>query len=238
MTAGSEPTRNTMQTIRAALAPHGLVTRGIAQFDPAEGATPGPALPDGSRAASVVLIGHIGGAHWPAFCKWRAQQHDRGGADPLDRWSKQILMALARAMGAAAWFPSDPPWQPFQQWAMQAERLRPSPLGILIHPEYGLWHGYRGALGFQQRQGTTHRPARTHHPCDSCPDKPCITACPAGAIGRQGFDVPACRDFLRSPQGAASCMWRGCLSRLACPVGAAHRYGPDQARFHMNALSL
>ncbi len=31
---------------------------------------------------------------------------------------------------------------------MAAEGLKPSPLGLLMHPEYGLWHGYRGAILF------------------------------------------------------------------------------------------
>ena len=26
-----------------------------------------------------------------------------------------------------------------------------SPLGILIHPDWGLWHSYRGALAFRER---------------------------------------------------------------------------------------
>ena len=34
---------------------------------------------------------------------------------------------------------------------MRAEAVAPSPLGILIHPDYGLWHAYRGALAFAER---------------------------------------------------------------------------------------
>ena len=30
---------------------------------------------------------------------------------------------------------------------MRAEGLKPSPLGVLVHPDFGLWHGYRGAIG-------------------------------------------------------------------------------------------
>jgi len=77
-----------------------------------------------------------------------------------------------------------------------------------------------------------HRP----HPCDRCSDKPCLAACPAGAVTRDRFDVPACRTFLGS-EGEGTCMDGGCLARNACPVGVDYRYAPEQLRFHMEALS-
>ena len=226
--------RPDLDTIRAALQPHGLFLRGTVDFAAGEGA---PALADGRPAASVVLVGNIGSSIWPAFSRWRDALPDRGGRDPLDIWSKEAIRPIAAAAGATPWFPSDPPWQPFQQWAMRAEGLKASPLGILIHPVYGLWHGYRGALGFAAPLETAPAPSAPH-PCDHCPGKPCLTACPAGAVRRDLFDVPACRTHLRTPGGQGGCMAAGCLSRAACPVGAAYRYDADQLRFHMAALSL
>lgn len=222
------------KNIRAALEPHGLFLRGFVNF--AEG-EPAPALVDGRPAASVLLIGNIGSLLWPAFSRWREERPDHGGSDPLDTWSKSVIRTLAASAGATAWFPSDPPWQPFQQWAMRAEGLRASPLGILIHPVYGLWHGYRGALGFAAPVADEAPPVEPH-PCDSCAAKPCLTSCPAGAVRPEAFDVPSCRDHLRTPQGQAGCMRSGCLARAACPVGAAYRYNEAQLRFHMAALSL
>lgn len=226
--------RPDMTTIRAALEPHGLFLRGFVNFADGEAA---PALPGGRPAASVLLVGNIGSSIWPAFCRWRKGQADSGGPDPLDAWSKAIIGAAAVSVGATAWFPSDPPWQPFQQWAMRAEGLKASPLGILIHPVYGLWHGYRGALGFSRPVDGEPLMAEAH-PCDHCPDKPCLTACPAGAVRPGTFDVPACRAHLRTRQGQGGCMASGCLSRAACPIGADYRYDDAQLRFHMAALSL
>jgi len=118
---------------------------------------------------------------------------------------------------------------------MRAEGLKPSPLGILVHPDYGLWHGYRGAIGFLER--IDHPAAeRRLHPCDHCPGKPCLTTCPAGAITIDRFDVPACRTYLGG-EGESTCMQAGCIARNACPVGAGHRYPNEQLRFHMDALS-
>ena len=72
-----------------------------------------------------------------------------GPADPLDRFSRRVVGALARALGVTALYPfGGPPHLPFQQWAQRAEPVHPSPIGVLIHPVYGPWHSYRGALGF------------------------------------------------------------------------------------------
>ncbi|MDB5553790.1 MAG: hypothetical protein JWL86_3774 [Rhizobium sp.] len=222
---GKEQTK--IEQIRAALSPHGIFLRGVVHFD-----GDGPEIP-GGRARTVVLLGNIGGSIWPGFSTWRQENQDV--SDPLDTWSVEVIRPVAEAMGGTAWFPSERPWQPFQQWAMRAEGLRASPLGVLIHPDYGLWHGYRGAIGFAEHidfQASAMRP----HPCDQCPDKPCLTTCPANAVAPDHFDVPACRTYLGG-EGEGTCMWGGCVARNACPVGAEYRYPPEQLRFHMAALS-
>ena len=66
-----------------------------------------------------------------------------------DRRVAAAIDPLARSVGAMALYPFDgPPYRPFQRWAMRAEPVAPSPLGLFIHPEYGLWHAYRAALVF------------------------------------------------------------------------------------------
>ncbi|MBK5570064.1 4Fe-4S dicluster domain-containing protein [Ensifer sp. SSB1] len=234
MTVPSATADKIIETVRAALQPHGLFLRGTVNFSSAEAA---PLLADGRRAASVVLIGNIGGSLWRPFSRWRDGLPDRGGADPLDTWSKAVIQPIAAACDATAYFPSDPPWQPFQQWAMRAEGLGASPLGILIHPRYGLWHGYRGALAFDRPLPETGERA-AGHPCDRCTAKPCIAACPGSALTDERFDVGLCRGHLRGEAGRAGCLSSGCLSRNACPVGAGYRYPEGQLRFHMAALSL
>ena len=86
---------------------------------------------------------------WGAFAA-SPEAHD-GLEHPLDRFSRRVIEALARDLGALALFPfGGPPYWPFQQWARRAEPVHPSPIGLLIHPRYGLWHSYRGALGFRE----------------------------------------------------------------------------------------
>jgi hypothetical protein len=127
-----------------------------------------------------------------------------------------------------------PPWLPFQRWAQKAEPLHPSPLGMLIHPDWGLWHAWRGALGFRERLELPIQDRRPS-PCESCADKPCLSACPVNAFARDRYDVAACVAHIESAQGL-DCMDEGCRARRACPIGAAHRCSPDQANFHMRAF--
>src|SRR5690606_10410804 len=147
LAAALQTRRTVMRSVQAlseistALEPVGIFIRGVVRL----GAGEGPKLESGGAARSIVLLGNIGGSIWPAFAHWR---DENAGPDPLDTWSKAMIGPLARRLAATAYFPSDPPYQPFQRWALQAENLNPSPLGILLHPRYGLWHGYRGALGF------------------------------------------------------------------------------------------
>jgi len=219
--------------IAEALSPHGLHLRGIAHFPLGDG----PHLAEGKSAQCIVLIGNVGGLMWSAFCQWRNGQPDGGGTDPLDRWSKEVTSPVATEFGATAYFPSDPPYQPFQQWAVKAEGLKASPLGILIHPVFGLWHGYRGALGFATPIGGGELPAAADI-CGDCREKPCLSTCPAIAVDQDGFDVARCRDHLVTIAGKTGCMTAGCLARAACPVGRSYRYPEEQIRFHMKALDL
>ncbi len=210
------------------LAPSGIHVRGIVAFEAEEG----PLLASGLHAASVLLLGNIGGSVWPAFSRWR---EGYCGPDPLDTWSKQMIRPVAADFGATAYFPSDQPYQPFQRWAMQAEPLAPSALGILIHPRYGLWHGYRGALGFP----TTLDPIPAEQDGASTPPQwmeECAAACPVAAVGSDGFDVAACRRYIASQAGQRTCMLDGCAVRNCYPVGAEYRYPAEQVRFHMDAL--
>ena len=220
-----------LERTAAALAVHGLIPRGGFAFKAGGAAPDGPS---GKPARFVLLVGHGGGTIWPYFMAWREEQ--RGDLEnPLDAWSREVIGAVAAEVGARAVFPSDRPYLPFQQWAMRAEGLKPSPLGILMHSRFGLWHAYRGALLFEAEIALP-QPETAIHPCVACGGKPCLNACPVGAFFPGGFDAAVCRKHLDSPDGA-TCLHGGCLARAACPVGAEHRYGAEQTAFHMAAFN-
>ena len=212
--------------IEHALRAAGLSPRGA--FHPGADDGVPPLAPD-TPAGTLVLAGNVGPQMWQTFAAARA------GSDlTLDQWSQRVLTALAARLGAHAVFPFERPYLPFQRWAQRAEACHPSPLGLLIHPDYGLWHGYRGALLFAGAIALP-SPERRASPCASCADRPCLSACPAGAFAGGAYDVPACVRHLGTAPDAA-CMQRGCLARHACPVGRDYRYAPAQARFHMRAF--
>ena len=220
--------RLSIATVFSAIERAGLVQRGALPL--ADDERTG-ALAD---LRTIVLIGVAGRSGWDAFA---ASDEARGGQDhPLDRWSRRVINGLAVELGAAALFPfGGPPNLPFQQWALRAEPVHPSPIGMLIHPAYGLWHSYRGALGFADALDIPAHEA-TPSPCETCRERPCLGACPVGAFSAGGYDVPACAGHLTSSAGA-DCMERGCRARRACLVGAEHAHGADQAAFAMQAFS-
>lgn len=195
-----------------------------------------PAFAGGQEPATLVLLGFVGRDGWPAFA--RSEEARDGMPDPLDRWSERTLSALADQLGATALFPfGGPPWHPFGRWAVRTGEVFPSPLGILVHPHWGLWHSYRGALAFADLLELPARePALRASPCATCAAKPCLHACPVSAFSEKGYAVDDCRAHLAGATGR-DCNANGCLARRACPVGAEHRYGQQQTRFLMGAFS-
>lgn len=217
-------------TVLRAAARSGLTPRGGFHPQAADGVPP---LRDGRAAATLVLLGNAGAALWRSF--GASPEAADGAADALDRWSRRVIGGLAERLGATPLFPFDgPPWLPFVRWAKRAGPVAESPLGMLVHPDYGLWHAWRGALAFPERLALPPRDARPP-PCLACAEQPCLGACPAGAFGPRGYDVAACTAHLSSEAGG-ECMRGGCLARRACPVGSEYAYADAQAAFHMRAF--
>jgi hypothetical protein len=189
------------------------------------------ALAGGRPAATVVLVGNAGNELWRAF---RRDHPVLAGKHPLDGWVDAHLERAAAAVGAEVVFPTRRPWPPIQRWAMKAGGVFPSPIGMLIHPEHGLWHVYRGAFLLAEKLGLPQR-ERGASPCDSCAAKPCLTTCPVGAFAPGRFDMRVCVGHVESPKGKV-CAAGGCLARRACPVGRAYAYEKEAGAFHMAAV--
>ena len=223
--------RDAIESIVSALAHNGLVLRGGFIFADDEEA---PSGPTGLSAKSALLVGQAGAAPWPHFLRWRERQ-PQTMTNPLDTWSREVIGAVAKDFGARAVSPSDRPYLPFQQWAMRAEGLKPSPLGILMHPRYGLWHAYRGALLFEDGIAFPEIQEAIHL-CDACVEKPCLKSCPVDAYSLDGFAYHACLAHVRGANGAP-CRTGGCLDRNACPYGTAYRYPSEVQAFHMASFA-
>jgi hypothetical protein len=224
--AGPSPTFNELCRRANSL---GLAVRGAFHPDPREF----DPLLSAVSVATIVLLGFTGSVQWESY-KCSAEAGD-GLPHPLDRWSRRIIGSLASELGAVDVYPSGPPPPiPFQRLAARSEPVHQSPIGLLIHPDWGLWHAYRGALVLPDRIELP-TVAPSGHPCTGCAAKPCLSSCPVQAFRAGSFDVAACVDHVLSAAGS-DCRNRGCRARRACPVGAEFSYVEDQARFHMRAF--
>jgi len=179
---------------------------------------------------TVALIGPDEPAgfweHFTASPEWAD-----GAADPMDRWSARVIRAMAVALDAEALFPfGGPPWLPFQSWAVRTGRIHESPVRLLVHDTAGLWVSFRGAL---RVPGLVELPPAPPNPCDDCATKPCLSACPAHALGAPGYDLAACHAFLDTGAGR-DCLVAGCRVRAACPVSRRFARLAAQSEFHMS----
>ncbi len=216
----------TFAAIRDAAAEDGLALTGW--FHPG----PEDLAPEGAQ--TMLLFGYDGPQLWRAF-QAGPEASDKA-PHALDRWSDRVITALADQFGGKALFPfGGPPYQPFIRWTYAGEPIHQSRLGMSIHPERGLWSGWRGAIALPDRLDLPD-PVRSVHPCEPCP-APCRNACPVGAFTDAGYDAARCRAHLGSAEGAP-CRTAGCLARRACPVGQDYAQSAEQAAFHLDAFRV
>ena len=206
------------EQVQAALDPHYLEVLGGFAVEEGEAG-----FPAGTRTLLMI------GPKEPGFWLHLQAQPEWNGPDPVDRWSRRVIGRVACDLGAKALFPfGGPPYQPFYSWALRTGRVWDSPVKLLVHATQGLMVSFRGALALPQ---TIPLPPPAIQPCAACA-KPCLTACPAGALTGAGYDVPLCHAHLSQPAGT-DCMTRGCLVRSTCPAGAGYARMPSQSAYHM-----
>ena len=208
---------------------HGLFVRGSTPLTAAEISS----FDFDRGVKAVILVGNTGSSYWPVFSQ--SSEYLDGEPDPLDRWSRRVAAAIVERHPLQVIFPFEgPPYYPFLQWAQRAEALAQSPLGLMIHPKYGLWHSYRFAL-LTDTEGEASKVAAVESPCLSCVSQPCLNTCPVDAFDANGYAVDRCAEYLkRTPQ--ADCHSSGCMARYACPVAREYRYTPQQNQFHLSAF--
>ena len=181
----------------------------------------------------LVLIGNGGGSIWHAL---QAAQID--DPDPMDTFSQQVVNQFIEE------YLDNAPSQILYPGSTNVSLIRlgslagwshPSPLGLGINSKYGLWFAYRALFVTTADIPPTalvSDEVTPASPCESCVDKPCISACPAGAVNSaEPFNIASCYGHRLAAR--SSCADR-CLSRLACPIGAEHRYPLPQIQYHYN----
>ncbi|MGB5870776.1 MAG: ferredoxin [Albidovulum sp.] len=189
--------------------------------------SPADGLPEDIR--TLVLLGPAEPGFWPHLNASPEMQD--GLPDPIDRWSSRVISKLADALGGKAYYPfGGPPYHPFYSWALRSGRAWAAPVRFLVHDTAGLFVSYRGAIGLPDALDLPAPPAKS--PCDACTDKPCLAACPPGALGADGYNLPACHQFLDKSAGK-DCLSFGCAVRRACPLSQAYGRLPEQSAYHM-----
>ena len=183
---------------------------------------------DPNRFQRLVMLGQAGPTLWETI-----ERDGYAGADPFDDCSRQAVAELVESLGQPVCevvYPSSV-MLPLGRMAAHAGWGDPSPLGLTINDEYGLWLAHR--IVFLIDAPLTPERSSSDRPCDTCSDTPCVGACPVGAVSAEsGFDVVACSEY-RIRDGSP-CADR-CLARLACPIGTEHAYGPGQMAHHYAA---
>jgi hypothetical protein len=229
--------------LAARLAPHGLNLLGATPAADYDTRVPdrwaiGPAAPE---VRTLIVIGNGGGAFWEAYQGRIARDPAAAEApDPLDAFTRSVVedaVAPLRAeLGGSVSivYPFDvvPPVLSFMHLAECAGLGSPSLLGILVHPVYGPWMALRAALLLPYACADMPRPADGFDPCPTCIERPCIAACPGGAIGPGGWDIPRCGAHRLS--GTGDGCDAGCHARIACVLGPEHRYPPEALAFHQS----
>jgi hypothetical protein len=180
--------------------------------------------PGAPPAPRLVLVGNAGPALWRTV-----QAAGIASDDPIDDFSRARVDRWLDALPGCHWrhwlFPGDAPVG-LQALGEVAGWHHPAPFRVGIQPGWGSWFAYRAAVLVDAPLAPT--PALTgQSPCAACSARPCVTACPAGALAGGDFDLEACLDWRLA---AGSSCADTCLARLACPVGAQHRYDTAQIR--------
>ena len=173
----------------------------------------------------LIMLGQGGRGLWDSMEAEGYESDNR-----FDDYARTGVAEFAASMGEPAWeiiYPSDV-LLPLGRMAEFSGWGAPSPLGLTINDTFGLWLAHR--VVFLIDADIPVSTSTTTHPCTTCADAPCVSACPVGAVSTTtGFDVDACSNSeSRMALRARTAAW----ARIACPIGPEHRYGDAQMVHH------
>jgi len=188
-------------------------------------------LGDTAAYRQLVLLGHGGKLLWDCV-----KAAGAGGENPIDDFTvRSIERCFAEHLPANRYriiYPGDQPVG-LQQLGALAGWHHAAPFMVGIDPDWGSWYAYR-AVVLADTDFCPSRAVDRNSPCTSCHAKPCITACPAGAMDSGSFALEKCIAYRKRDDSECQ---HTCLARIACPVGSEHRYDDDQMQ-HAYSISL
>jgi epoxyqueuosine reductase len=195
-------------------------------------------------ARSAVVVANGGGSFWAAFK--RHAEENPGWSDrehPLDDFTREVVnrdiggALIGSAMRHTTVYPFMQTGRTldFMVLGRAAGLCGPSIIGVGLHSVYGPWIAFRAAILLEESIDEPGE-AVNFDPCPTCSTRPCVTACPAGAVSfPAGWNVPGC--IVHRVEAEPDCAPR-CHSRVACVHGPQHRYTDDELAYHQRrALS-
>jgi len=174
----------------------------------------------------LLLFGNGGGTFWQALGRAGMQ-----GEHPVDRFSVACVARYMRETLPEHCYRLLYPGVtviPLQTLGKLAGWHHPSPMMVGINAEWGVWFAYRVAL-LADTELTPTVPWTAPSPCNDCGKRPCVSACPAGALDSGSLQLERCLAYRRREDSRCRLT---CLARETCPAGAAHRYSDQQLRYH------
>ena len=184
--------------------------------------------------SQLILFAHGGNRLWQAVQEspFADKEH------PIDHFSLHIISSFLEQELQCRYqtiYPFGQPNIPLQALGKLAGWRHFTPFRLGMHPEFGSWFAYR-SVALTDSNLTPSSPATDANPCDTCLEKPCITACPAQALSPESEDngLEKCIRFRLKSDSVCQV---NCLSRCACPVGKEHGYSPEQMHYNYS-LSL
>lgn len=147
---------------------------------------------------TLCMIGHGGTKLWNHLPHPLVKEKD-----PIDHFCIEQMKKLDEQ--ALILFPNSDLNIPLQRIGRFLNIGRPTPMGIDIHKDFGLWFAYRGVFLTRLKIDKS-IPEDFISPCEGCETKACLNA------SALGVDVY--------------------LGRNACPFKTEHRYGAEQLEYH------
>lgn len=190
-------------------------------------------VPDLSRFKQLIIFGHGGTRMWESVQRSEFTDSEFSDSDhPIDSFSVDIVNRYfadaCSGNSVEILYPHSSRIVPLQKLGTLAGWHHASPFRVGINAEWGSWFAYRAVvLADTEFEVTPKMDAPS--PCDSCEEKPCITACPADALAGNHGSLQPCIDYRLTDD--SRCKAR-CFSRLACPVAVEHRYSMEQINYH------
>jgi epoxyqueuosine reductase len=185
--------------------------------------------PDAARYQYLILLGNGGTRFWESMQRHRTR--NLLDENPVDNYFiRSVENTFAANPDYRIIYPGNH-LLPLQSLGKLVGWHHDSPLGLGIHPVFGLWFAYRGMIlsNTEFIPATDDFDAVPESPCASCQEKHCINACPAAAVTSSGLKIKPCTSYRL--ESDSRCQTR-CISRLVCPIGRDYRYLEEQMAYH------